>query len=1116
MTTAPAMSCPGDEELERAVLAGGGETRVRAHVEGCAACRERREQIRENLAFMRGVIGDLGEESGAPSSRAVLEPDVLPGYRLVREIARGGQGVVYEALQLDTKRRVAVKLVEPGAAGGHGRRRIEREAELAASLRHANIVGIYQSTPLGDGRHALAMEYVDGETMDEWARGVDAAAAAAGGGREALRQAVRTKLRAVAAVCDALQHAHVNGVIHRDLKPANVLVTAAGTPRVVDFGVARRVVAETRITRPGGFAGTLAYASPEQVSGGPDAVDTRSDVYALGLLLYETLTSRRPYETDGSLSGAIAAITRGGRAPLSTVEPGGQPAGDELEAIVAKALAPDREERYQSAAAMRDDLESLLAGRAVEARRQSTGYVLRKLASRHRPAVAAGAALLVLLAAFAGSMAWSSGRLSRQRTLLASALASSMIERGRLAGLGGESARAEELIWPELIRAGGNPADPTLPFASTPEAMQPAWALIELYSRHPCLMHTPVLPGAAGVRFEGSAGPDGAVRVVRSDGAQEVRDAADGRLLGSTGAIFEVSPARVLLDRTRRRALLVDPAGGFRVLDLDTGASRRVDGPGMSGEMELDLSPDGSRFVTASGSGILTLWGTEPTTVIAWLGGPMGPHARARFSADGTYLVAGIGDEVRRWRALDGRPAGVWKVPPALWGSAMRAAITGVQLSPDGLGLAAAMHTQLLLFSTERPEEPPRTISAHRGFVGGVEYSADSSLVMTSGNERMLKTWDARTGAPLVAVEDGRGARGSPALSADGARMAACDRGDAVRVFETRPRRWLTRRAVAGNTVNAARFSPDGALVAAVAADGGAEVWRRSDGGTVWAMPPGGRGLEALAFAPDGGRLAMAGDDGRIGVIDLRAMGEGAEGPGGGTAGDATPETFARCAMRVTWIGFSPDGRTLAATGIGPTIELFDGATGAATGRLTGHAGRVVQAAFGRDGRTLVSVGTDGVAISWDLGTLEARFRTPAVGAKTRAVAVSPDGAVFVTGSDDWKIRTWDARTGRLLGTVAGVKQDVFGLAFHPLGNVLFSCGRESVVQVWDVRTGRELAVLDGHEGLVMSVEVSPDGGSLATASVDKTVGAWDLGYYRKHLVGNAGMWKPSGGVGGR
>ena len=261
-------------EMERMMAAGELPGEVKRHIAGCAACAEQERLIRENMEFMRGFAGEIGE-AALGAARSAPAADVMPGYRLVREIARGGQGIVYEATQTETKRRVAVKMIEPGDKTGRGRKRIEREAEIAAGLRHPNIVTVYDSAALPDGRYALAMEYIEGVRIDEWAKRVDERA---GEDRDARREAVRKKLRAVVAVCDAVQYAHQNGVIHRDLKPANVLVGEEGVPRVVDFGIARRMAPDETLTRAGAFAGTLAYASPEQVSGTSESVDTRTDI----------------------------------------------------------------------------------------------------------------------------------------------------------------------------------------------------------------------------------------------------------------------------------------------------------------------------------------------------------------------------------------------------------------------------------------------------------------------------------------------------------------------------------------------------------------------------------------------------------------------------------------------------------------------------------------------------------------------------------------------------------------------------------------------------------------------------------------------------------------------
>jgi tetratricopeptide (TPR) repeat protein/predicted Ser/Thr protein kinase len=317
-----------------------------------------------------------------------------PGYEIVAEIHRGGQGVVYRAMQVATKRIVALKVaLRATAAAPRLRHRLEREVELVASLRHRNIVTVYDSGVTEDGRLYLAMEFVDGVPLDAVPRGGGAA-----GRRLALERFCR--------IGDAVAHAHGRGIIHRDLKPANIIVDDAGEPHVLDFGVAKAIGADgtedARLTTAAGeFVGTLAYAAPEQLSGDPSAIDVRTDVYALGVILYEMLAGRRPYDLRGSLRAAIDAIVAEVPPPPSRHD---ATISSDLDAIALTALAKDPERRYRSAAALTDDVRRALAGEAVEARRGDRGYMLRATIRRHRVPLAAAAMLFLVVSAVAFTM----------------------------------------------------------------------------------------------------------------------------------------------------------------------------------------------------------------------------------------------------------------------------------------------------------------------------------------------------------------------------------------------------------------------------------------------------------------------------------------------------------------------------------------------------------------------------------------------------------------------------------------------------------------------------------------------------------------------------------------
>jgi len=1086
MSGPASMACRGVGELERAIRSGDVDESLRDHLQVCDACRQREREVRENLRFMDEMGAVLREPKIGVVSIRGADGVELPGYRILREIARGGQGTVLEGVQLETRRRVAIKVIDPASGSPNALRRIEREAAIAAALRHPSIVTIYDSSPLPDGRHALAMEYVEGPRLDEWARAVDSGA---GDDPARAREAVRAKVRAMVQVCDAVEHAHLHGVIHRDLKPANVIIGEGGLPRVVDFGIARRLAKGDSITRPGAFAGTLAYASPEQVSGGHEGVDIRSDVYSLGVMLYEVLTGRRPYETDGSLTGAIANITNRSPEVLGDLSPGRVPAGTELESIVAKALAKSRESRYQTAGLLKDDLQNWLAGRAVEARKHSTFYVLRKTAARHRFAFVVAGAGFVVLAVFAGMMAWSARRLDRQRVLLADSLSASNIERGRLLAMGGSGARAEELIWPELAKTGSDLNDPTLGFVSSPEVTQGAWALYELFSRYPNLARVPVGVKPIGLGFEAGGG---SVVVTGTDLSQRAMALPDGTPAMRVRGGEELRLGRVFSEPGQRFAAAAD-ANGARVFELASGMAHAMEDPRLAWPQRLTASPDGSRVASILPGGPGYLWQVEPFRLIAPLGEHFANSTQPAFSGDGKHVLVGLEADVLMARASDGAIESRWSVPEDLWSTSVRPAISVVALSPDGALIAAGFNDRVLVYPADAPGSRALWMGSHSGFINGLAFSADSRVLLSSGHERAFKTWDARTGTLMGVAAQSIGSPCAPAISADGARAATCDGEGVLYVWESRQRGWLSRLGGLQNTVHAVRFSPDGEIIAAAGADGYVRAWRAKDRALLWTAEGGGSAQMALSFSPDGSRVAAAGADGIVRAWEARS---------GRTEGEVL-----RGAERTTWMAYSPDGARMAMTGSDLAVHLYDVAHGVPVREFKGHAVRVIEGSFSRDGHTLVSVGQDGVGIVWDVESGVERARLIGHGAAVRAVAISPDGSQVATGSDDWTIRLWSLRSGACTRVIKEVKQHVFGLAYHPGGNLLFSCCRDPAVQVWDVRTGRELAKLEGHEGIVLSLALSPDGRRLATGSVDRTVGLWDLTYYQSHVRGNARAW---------
>ena len=365
------------------------DAELRARIEADEEAMELVRQIQTDDEFLTQLAGAWSNAPDGSGRGVPPAADLVPGYRILGELHRGGQGTVYRAIQERTKRTVAVKLMHGGAAASSkSRARFEREVELIASMRHPNIVTVFDGGDLPDGGYFVAMEFIRGVPLvraDAFDRDMD---------DKSRSESIRMKLEQFASICDAVQYAHLRGIIHRDIKPGNILIDRDGQPKVLDFGVAKVLgLGDTPdATLTGEFVGTFAYAAPEQVSGGADEIDTRCDIYALGVVLYEMTTGCFPYEISGPMSQTLKNITETEPEPPSRVADG---LDSEIDAIIASAMAKSPDRRYQSVGSLAADIRRYLAGEPVEARRDSSTYLLAKLAKRHRGPIAAGMLLLL-------------------------------------------------------------------------------------------------------------------------------------------------------------------------------------------------------------------------------------------------------------------------------------------------------------------------------------------------------------------------------------------------------------------------------------------------------------------------------------------------------------------------------------------------------------------------------------------------------------------------------------------------------------------------------------------------------------------------------------------------
>lgn len=370
------------------------------------------ESARREAAItrQRAVTLRFDDRSGPLSDSLPLDPAAgrFTGYQSVREIRRGGQGVVYEAIHQATGRKVAVKVMREGPlAGSRERARFEREVRILAALDHPHIVTIHDSGA-ALGCFYYVMEFVDGLPLDEYVTKVQKSKSQKVKKAEGRKVEIAERLRLFAQVCEAVNAAHLRGVIHRDLKPGNVLIDAHGVPHVLDFGLAKvtddssDISRALEVTQSEPFLGSMPWASPEQAAGRLAEMSTRSDVYALGVMLHQVLADRFPYEVRGNVRDVVDNILRAEPARLSGSVPG---VDAEVDTIVLKCLSKDASRRYDTAGALARDLRRYLAGEMIEARRDSSWYVLRKTLRRYR--VPAGIALAFLAVVLASVVALS-------------------------------------------------------------------------------------------------------------------------------------------------------------------------------------------------------------------------------------------------------------------------------------------------------------------------------------------------------------------------------------------------------------------------------------------------------------------------------------------------------------------------------------------------------------------------------------------------------------------------------------------------------------------------------------------------------------------------------------
>jgi WD40 repeat protein len=1019
--------------------------------EACGADGELRREI-ESLLRARERMGSFLEDPAA--ERLGIELPPMPAfesghrvgdYEIVRLLGSGGAGTVYEAIQSRPHRRVALKVLR---AETEERGWTWDEAEILAELKHPDVAHVYEA---GVHEHAgarfpyIAMEFVEG------ARTVLAHAREEG-------LSVRARLALVARIADAVHHGHQKGIIHRDLKPGNLLVDATGKPKVIDFGIAR--ASGTEEPRETGLVGTLAYMSPERLVRGDDGDDVRSDVYALGVLLFELLAGRLPHDLDGlPLAEAIRRIRDEPPTSLAAVD--SRFRGD-LDAIVGKALASRREERYGSAAALANDLRRHLAHRPVEARSPRLHYLIGRAVRRHRLAAAA-LLILVVVSVAAAVVSWRLAVRSRRYAREA--------EGQRVAA---ELGRAEA-EWQAYVASIGaaeaalrvhDVAEARRALDGAPEALR-GWEWRHLDGRVDRSLRTLWRPHASWRQCMGALGPDGRLlATVRAD-----------MRLGRRYELWESATGKLL------HGLAADPA------------QENIDC--------LAFSPDGDRIAEGLRGGSIRLRDVSTWRVVHVLEGH-GPYVvGVAFSPCGRWLASGSRDRtVRLWSASDGR------IVRVLEGHEDR--IIGLAFSPDGNFLVSGGREGAIRVWDVSTGETVRVLTGHEGSVESVAVGPDGRRVASCSRDRTVRVWDLATGRELAR---GRGHRQNVrgvAFSPDGRRVASGSYDHTVRIWDAETGRETATLCGHTSLVKGVTFSADGSRLITWGEDGFKE-WTARDEEEVPTLRGHADRIHHLAFRADGKRLASASADGTVRIWDPetgRTVATLGDHPGavravrflfGGsqvlTVGEFTELRFwnppyerPRCVQTASFAYAVAEGperkRLFLSTGSREHLEIRDVSTGAPLHRLQCGRRRVTCLTLTPDGR--VATGSyDGVVRILDPSTLEPLAEAKASTNSILAVALEPDGKRVVVSGWDNTLRVLDAHTLTPLRDLTGHTKVVTCLAISPDGLRYASGSADGTIRLWDAPTGRCVAVLRGHNQVVGALAFSPDGRRLASGTGD-------------------------------
>lgn len=1077
--------------------------------------------------LLREVEALLAADDAPPS---FLEPDfeltqtnsyssmpaigkMIGQYKLLQVIGEGGFGVVYMAQQeRPIRRKVAIKVIKPGMDTREVIARFEAERQALALMDHPNIAKVLDANAMDDGRPYFVMELVSGVPITQFC--------------DEAKLSTRERLELFVLVCNAVQHAHQKGVVHRDIKPSNVLVTLHGetpVPIIIDFGVAKAVsqplTEKTLFTRFGQMVGTPQYMSPEQSGISGLDVDTRSDVYSLGVLLYELLTGTTPLERERIRSAAFAEVARliqeheppkpstrlsslSERLPIICTERKTdrkrllQSLRGDVDWIVMKAIEKDRSRRYETANALAEDVGRCLADEPVNAGPPSTWYRYRKLIQRHRNALVTASlfTLAVTLGLVGTSVGWfrasTAKRLADERLVNENRAREEAMTNLNLAR--DERDRAEEtsqslkqqLYVSRLVEIHedlnqGNLRNATRLLQLCPAELR-SWEWEHLNGR----TQTPYLMRRDGY-FPPQFNTEGQLTILKTSHKQEAVcwDSSTGDLL------WEFKNPEV---------------GNYRVWAI-------------SHDHSMVLGHDFEFMKVWSVTSGKELW-PEPQKLSRWSWTP------PRFFPGDREIVWRAETVLEIRSAADGRVLRATEISPETKGFAV---------SPDG----TLVFSGNLLMDASDLHVVARLDAQDLHNLGNGAVSPNNQLLLTGDRDGRVRLWDARSGRQLRELSAHQGMVNNVCFGPQGRRIASAGADSTIRVGDLEDQESMSLPLLGAHDGVAwgVAFSPDGRKLATSGADG-LYFWNPDalSGSELFVVDNHDNGMRDVAFSPDGRHVATAGVDATLRIWD---------------AATGQEERWFETDGRVNLVAYRPDGAQIATVvdhDGSRDVLLLDSLTGERVARWPAHQQDVYHLVFSPDGQSIGTASRDATVRVWETASGQLRYELPgretvygeiAFTSDERLVATCPADGVTISDAttgkplvqierteepiafspDDTRlacrldnvIRLVNVKTGAIEQSFVDTVKGLTEIAFNQDGTRIWAIGDRGTLTMFDCQSGSRVASFDSHLDQLFSISLSSDGRTVVTGSTDGRIVFWETGdtssfAVERHLVARA------------